>query len=126
MGKYDSYNPQSYKAQRQEGVHPIWRGIGCVMMILIPIMAFAGAVLLVQANLEQRWLPTPYQLAQPVFLPYFGQVNYLYAYLVVAVILALIGFALLSLVYAIAYSVIGPSQYGPVDSPPIRRQKRRR
>lgn len=96
------------------------------MMILIPIMAFAGAVLLVQANLEQRWLPTPYQLAQPVLLPYFGQVNYLYAYLVVAVILALIGFALLSLVYAIAYSVIGPSQYGPVDSPPIRRQKRRR
>lgn len=126
MGKYDSYNPQSYQADRQEGVHPIWRGIGCVLMILIPILAYAGAVMLVQANLEQRWLPTPYALAQPVTLPYFGQVNYLYAYLLVAVVLSLIGFALLSLLYALVYSMIGPSQYGPVDSPPIRRQKRRR
>jgi len=126
MGKYDSYNPQSYKAKRSEGVHPVWRGIGCLFMILIPIMAFAGAVLLVQANLEQRWLPTPYELAQPVSLPYFGSVNYLYAYLLVAVILSLIGFALLSVVYALVYNLVGPSQYGPVDSPPLRRQKRRR
>ena len=126
MGKYDSYNPQSYKANRPEGVHPVWRGIGCLFMILIPIMAFAGAVLLVQANLEQRWLPTPYELAQPVSLPYFGSVNYLYAYLLVAVILSLIGFALLSVVYALVYNLVGPSQYGPVDSPPLRRQKRRR
>jgi hypothetical protein len=95
-------------------------------MILIPIIAFAGAVLLVQANLEQRWLPTPYQLAQPVVLPYFGRVNYLYAYLLVAVVLSLIGFALLSLVYALIYSMVGPPQYGPVDSPPVRHQKRRR
>ena len=126
MGKYDSYNPQSYKAARSEGVHPVWRGIGCVLMILIPIMAFAGAVLLVQANLEQKWLPTPYELAQPVLLPYFGRVNYLYAYLLVAVILSLIGFALLSVVYALVYNLIGPSQYGPVDSLPVRHQKRRR
>lgn len=126
MGKYDSYNPQSYKAASREGVHPVWRGIGCVLMILIPIMAFAGAVLLVQANLEQKWLPTPYELAQPVLLPYFGRVNYLYAYLLVAVILSLIGFALLSVVYALVYNLIGPSQYGPVDSLPVRHQKRRR
>ncbi len=126
MGKYDSYNPQSYKAASSEGVHPVWRGIGCVLMILIPIMAFAGAVLLVQANLEQKWLPTPYELAQPVLLPYFGRVNYLYAYLLVAVILSLIGFALLSVVYALVYNLIGPSQYGPVDSLPVRHQKRRR
>ncbi|MCK4899705.1 MAG: hypothetical protein KAS38_13055 [Anaerolineales bacterium] len=126
MGKYDSYNPQSYQAASSEGVHPVWRGIGCVLMILIPIMAFAGAVLLVQANLEQKWLPTPYELAQPVLLPYFGRVNYLYSYLLVAVILSLIGFALLSVVYALVYNLIGPSQYGPVDSLPVRHQKRRR
>lgn len=126
MGKYDSYNPQSYKADRRESVHPIWRGIGCVLMILIPILAYVGAVMLVQANLEQRWLPTPYALAQPVLLPFFGQVNFLYAYLLVAVVLSLIGFALLSLVYALVYSMVGPSQYGPVDSPPVRRQRRKR
>ncbi|MCK5314886.1 MAG: hypothetical protein KAJ53_07175, partial [Anaerolineales bacterium] len=75
---------------------------------------------------EQKWLPTPYELAQPVLLPYFGRVNYLYSYLLVAVILSLIGFALLSVVYALVYNLIGPSQYGPVDSLPVRHQKRRR
>lgn len=125
MGKYDKYNPQSRGADRPQGVHPIWRGIGCFMMLLIPIMAYAVAVLLVQANLEQRWLPTPYILAQPVFLPYLGRVNYLYAYLMVAVILTLFGFALLSVVYALVYNLIGPPQYSPVDSPPIRRRRKR-
>ena len=28
-------------------VHPVWRGIGCFMAILIPIMAWAGAIVMI-------------------------------------------------------------------------------
>ena len=50
MTSYDKYNPRANMPSRPYRVHPIWRGIGCFMMVLIPVMSYAGAVLLVEEN----------------------------------------------------------------------------
>jgi hypothetical protein len=125
MGKY-SYSRRAPIPPKPWTIHPIWRGIGCLMMILIPIMAYAGATLLVQANVDQRWVPLPPELSRTVNVPFLGDVRYLMANLVLAVFLSLVGFGVLTAVYSLVYRVLGPPQYGPLDAPPIHRNVRRR
>jgi len=126
MGKYDKFSGQSRMAKRPWQIHPIWRGIGCLMMVLIPIMSYAGAVLLVDANMEQRWVPVPFEFMRRVRLPVLGSIDHLYANLLVTVVLSIIGFALLTAVYALVYRFIGPPSLGPYDAPPERRGARRK
>lgn len=126
MGKYDKYNPQSRMAERPWKIHPVWRGIGCLMMILIPIIAFAAAILVVEANIEQGWVPIPYDMAKTVAIPFIGEINNFLAILVVAILLSLIGFGILTIFYSIIYSSFGPPRYGPLDAPPVRRSHKAR
>jgi uncharacterized membrane protein len=124
MGKYDKYNPQSRLGDKPWTIHPIWRGIGCLMMVIIPLVAFAVAVLLVDANSQQHWLVVPYQMSEDITIPFLGTIDNFYAVILVTVLLSLIGFGILTIIYSIIYSAFGPPRYGPVDSPPIRRSRR--
>jgi hypothetical protein len=50
--------------QKREGPHPIWRGIGCMMMIIVPILSYALAevtmpLLLSRGLIPQQLLFTP-------------------------------------------------------------------
>jgi hypothetical protein len=126
MGKYDKFNPRASAAQRPWDIHPIWQGIGCLLLILIPIMAYAGAALLVQANVSQGWVPIAPELAQTVTIPNVGSFDYLFANLLVAALLALLGFGLIVAIYSLVYRAVGPSRLGPLDAEPIRRKPVRR
>lgn len=116
MSKYHQTYQRPVTNPHPGSVHPIWRGIGCLLIILIPIISFAGARVLVQENLQQKWVQIPDELSGSFNVPSLGQVSF--ADLTVAVILMVIGFGLLTIVYAFIYRVFGPSPYGPMDSPP--------
>ncbi len=116
MSKYMKYESVR-KEKKPQGPHPLWRGIGCVMMVLIPVVSYAGASLLVDANLRHRWLPLPRVLYGPAAQPL------LFAELAVGVILSLLGFVLLVVVYSFLNSILGPPRYGPMDAPPLRRKR---
>ena len=124
MTRYDNYNPRARMPKRPYSVHPIWRGIGCFMMILIPVLAYAAAVLLVEENSRQCWLPMPRQLAQTIAIPMLGNVPHLLANLVVALALSLVGFGVFTALYSLFFSLVGPSRFGPLDAPPVRREDR--
>ncbi len=125
MGKYDKFNPRASAAQRPWEIHPIWQGIGCLLMVMIPVMAYAGAVLLVQANVSQGWVPISAELARPVNIPNVGSFEYLFANLMVAAVLAMLGFGLLVAIYSLVYRAVRPSRLGPLDADPIRRKTKR-
>ena len=118
MAKYEKYSGPQIKP-RPWDIHPVWRGIGCLLMVLIPVISYIAADLLVAANANQRWLTLPAELLQAVGVPAIGKVPHLYANLIVTVILSLIGFGLLTIVTSLLYSVTGPPRYGPLDSPPF-------
>jgi len=120
MGKYDKYSSRSRMPERPWKIHPIWRGIGCLLILIIPVMAYAGAVVLVNMNSEKGWLPTPRELTQTVTLPVFGPVDNFYSVLIMTFLLAIIGFGLVTIIYSIIYSAVGPSYLGPLDAPPVR------
>lgn len=122
MGYQQYRRPQ---LQKQQGVHPIWRGIGCFLMILIPIMSYAGAELLIEQNNSAHWVAVPAELARTVPVPQLGNVPHLYATVVVMIMLMVLGFGVLTVIFAFFWSAVGPSKYGPLDARPLRRSDRR-
>ncbi|MDD5467646.1 MAG: hypothetical protein PHS96_07550 [Anaerolineales bacterium] len=125
MSKYYSYSRQAPPKPRPWKIHPIWRGIGCIMFLLIPILSYAGAILLVEANTKQRWVPATTRIMRSVTVPGLGAVEHLYANLMVTLVLMLVGFAGVVALYTLVFSIFGPSSLGPLDAPPERRSTRR-
>jgi hypothetical protein len=121
-----------YQKKVKPEIHPVWRGIGCLFMIIVPIMAYALASLLVPV--VQATGRLPYQLFQRLHFPlwvyktpvlssvgyFLGSIDDFWA-LVMLFIISLILFSFLaSLVYTTVYQSIGPKRYTPLDAPPSR------
>ncbi len=107
--------------KRKEPVHPIWRGIGCLLMILIPIISFASATLLVQQGIPQRYIAITGDLAFQYPVPGFGSLPIFYVLIVTAVI-TFLGFVFVSFLYSMIFRMGSGSRYGPLDAPPIKRK----
>ena len=60
MGKYGSFKQELYK--RPYDVHPVWRGIGCIMMILIPLDFDRRVNGLDRRPGQKQGWPIPYEL----------------------------------------------------------------
>ncbi len=125
MSRYSKYAQKP--KERPWEVHPIWRGIGCLMILIIPIMAYAGADLLVKANMQQSWLREAnwaVELMRTQVVPViYYPVPHLYANLAVAFVLTVLGYGLMMFFYTIMYSAMGPPRLGPLDAPPERRRR---
>ena len=122
MGKYQSYTKKEDLRDREVRIHPVWRGIGFALIILTPIIAYAGMLVLVDANTQNGWVTIPPDLVAP------GSDPLLYVKIILVIVLILLLYAVFSLITFIFYSLFGPSRYGPLDVPPTvyrgRRYKR--
>lgn len=119
MGKYDRVGRRS-APPRPWKIHPIWRGIGCFLLILVPIVAYAGGELLLAANQQQGWFPLPAEVLRAVWVPLLGWQPHLIGSVVVTLLLSFAGFGILTVFYALIYQIFGPPRLGPMDAPPIR------
>jgi hypothetical protein len=132
MGKYTTYSRQPPKP-RNLGVHPVMRGIGCIMMVVVPILAYGAAVLVVNYGIQAGW-PLPPELLgtitiHPLLLQvrnldpiwnFLMQQNNLLAHLLFAAAITLVVGGLMAVIYGYLYSIFGPPRYGPQDAPPMR------
>ncbi len=117
----------------QPQTHVIWRGIGCLLMLIVPIMAFILATITISLAVTAGW-PLPYQLLGTPVMPadlwkiqaitpvlgFIESQNNLYAILLVTVLFIVFLSAVLTFIYAVMYRIVGPSRYGPLDAPPPR------
>jgi len=139
MAKYHKLSRQTPLPQRPWAVHPIWRGFGCLLLVVGPFIAFGFAHILVEIDIKQGWFQIPVEMRNTITIPGTinlfdlsltigkgGKITHFYADLIFTIVLLLLGFALIMIIYSIIYSLIGPRRYGPVDSPPIRRSQKRR
>lgn len=132
MGKYTSVRKAAPPPRNQE-VHPLMRGIGCIMMIIVPILAYGSAVLLVNYGVSRGWPIPPSWLGTPTFHPLLwrlqglttvlgflqSQTN-LMANLVFAIAITVVIGGIMAIIYGYIYKLFGPPQYGPTDAPPER------
>jgi hypothetical protein len=118
MGRYTVIRQEEKKHPE---IHPVWRGIGFILMIITPFMAYASAMLLLDQNKTQGWVQIPGQFYFPNFpIPDIGIIAF------VTMIMWIILYSALSLVTFLIFRMFGPSRYGPTDMPPIERKIRRR
>lgn len=119
MGRYD---PNMVAGDTGPGwkIHPVWRGIGCIMIFLLPAMSYAGAVELVKANFQHGWFGIPIELTGPPQYPY------LFAYLLIGILLLIASLSILVTIYSFIYRSAAGSRLGPLDAPPERLQKRKK
>jgi hypothetical protein len=128
MGRY---SPTTIRPKPKiEGPHPVWRGIGCILMIVVPIISLGLAELTVQSNWAQLYVPyqllgypvMPAILWKPGFLdPVLGFIQGLpnfYGVLVLFLLYLIVIGAFVSVGNAYLYKTLGPPRYGPQDAPP--------
>lgn len=118
MGKYQSFMKERPPSNERK-IHPIWRGIGFALMIIVPILSYVASLLILQENNTQHWFPIPAELIAR------GSDPLLYTKIFITVILCIIAFGVFNLITAIANSMFGPPRYGPMDAPPVRKSRRK-
>jgi hypothetical protein len=125
--------------ERPWKIHPVWRGIGCFMALIIVVMSYAGAKELTDYNQRAQKFGLPDQLYDKVHISYTKYIPALkeddvvnkflakikYGYLVFMLIFMFIGFGAFSFVYSALYRVSGPSRYSMLDSPEVKRPRRK-
>jgi hypothetical protein len=131
MSKYSKYQKKEYK--RPLGLHPIWRGIGCLVAVILPIISYFGSIELLKIGVEKSW-PIPqsllgfvqfplwvwkYQILTNILAPITIIPNF-YAIVVLTIVLTIILSGILSLLYSIIYRMVAPPLLSDVDAPPIK------
>ena len=110
MSKYDAYRPEKPRRRTMQ-VHPIWRGIGFVFMIVTPIVAFFATQLILEQNVEKRWFTIPRDLIAS------GSDPYLYVKILGTIAIVFVSYAIFMLITFVVYWILGPSRLGPMDTP---------
>ena len=113
MGKYKSYSRQPEGPPKKTGIHPIWRGVGFILIILTPILAYFGALALLEENSLHGWVKIPNDLIAPTADPLL----YVKIILTLALIFAI--YIVFMLITFVLYRIFAPPRYGPYDVPPV-------
>ncbi len=111
MGKYDGYNVRKAQPRSRE-IHPVWRGIGFAMMILIPILSYIGALIIIEENAKQGWFAIPRDLISKYVEPY------LYVKIIITLCLIFVFSAIFMFVNALLHRLLAPPRYSVYDVPP--------
>ncbi len=132
MGKYDKASRRTPPPQKPWTIHPVWRGIGCIWLLLSPVISYIIGYMLVEYDMKSGFYPIPPDFTRSITIPlarYFPinnlAVPHLYGTLLVGAVILIVGFGVIMVMYAIIYSIMGPKRLGPLDAPEIHRRTRR-
>jgi hypothetical protein len=138
MGRYGSPVQRETSVRKPEESHVMWRGLGCVLMIVIPLISWALSVQIVNYMVKKGYALPVELMGRPsmpgfirgtglnaILLPLFST-NNIYAYLFFTLICIIVISSVFSLVYAIVYRAVNPYRYGPTDAPPPKRNPKKK
>jgi len=116
-------------------IHPAWRGIGCLLVVLIPIMGWGLGGVFLEKNVQYGWgVPIPPELnVTPSAVWKFAassgispeMLTPFYARLMLMVVFSVVVYGVLTVAYSVIYRVSGGGRGSPLDVP-LSSQPRRR
>ena len=119
-GEFWDFKDQEKLAKKRQGLNPVWRGIGCLLLSGFTVGGYYFAEWLVRENERQGWLSIPASYYSPSFAPWLPEG--ILIKLVVAFLFFIFSFGLLNLVYAL----IIPREKPEAAPPPLKRSVRKR
>ena len=132
MSKYKFAKPDD-KAPKRHEVHPVMRGIGCIMIVIVPILSYIASSLLIGTGFGSQVIPPAWygritfppllaRLTGPLgdLIRSISSIDHLAANLVMTVVIIVVVGGIMSMIYGYIYEIFGPPKYGPTDEPPPR------
>jgi hypothetical protein len=123
MGKYNSMSRRESTKQEPQKLPPIWRGIGFAMMIIIPIMSYAGMRVVMDYNQAHNYALFAIPLDA---INHYGGDPYLFIEIGLTLFLMLVLYSGLMLFTFVLNRIFIPSQLGPFDVPRVAYRRRKR
>ena len=135
MGKYRFDN-----STKKKELPAIWRGIGCTMIILLPIISYLAAALFLEINSIRFFFYglSPALFGEPSIPQILWKVNSIRPFLqeirswtnlevnlIFASVILIILSGIISAIYSAMFRAVNPSRYGPTDAPPSRHKAKK-
>jgi hypothetical protein len=108
------YRPRE-STLKKEHINPIWRGVGCVILVGMTIGGFWAAGYLIDLNL----IPLPTNLDIEIWE--FTIPGRLVLQLLATALVDIVVYGLMTM----AWAIVNPPKLGPLDAPPVRPKGRR-
>jgi hypothetical protein len=105
---------------RKKRIKSLWRGIGCLLIVILGFLGYYASGWLLQANAKNHWVYIPPELYYPSFAPWLPPG--ILIRVAIGVLLVMLGFGVLNVVYAVLFP-IKPSE---TDVPPMSPLDRRK
>lgn len=120
MGKYYGSGGRQVEQERKSSEpHPVWRGIGFLIILLTPVLGYSAAMLLISENTKQGWFKIPTDLIYRGGVDFLPNDPLLYVKAILTLVLMFIIYFLLQLVAMILYRLVAPPRYGLYDVPSV-------
>jgi len=126
------YTKLQHREKRRPEIHPIWRGIGCILLVVVPLVTFALTTLVVPLLAATGYVPQgllghinfpawAYRL--PVLsgiATFIGGFDKLGLGIIVFIVILVWFTGIFSFIYVAILQIIGPPRYSEIDAPPPR------
>jgi hypothetical protein len=117
MGKYGGGSFQAKQQQEmreaRHRIHPIWRGVGLLLIVITPVLGYFSGLVLLAENAKQGWFMIPLEWLAP------GADQLLFVKIGLTLVLGLLIFFIFQFLSMIIFRAFGPPRYGPFDVPPV-------
>jgi hypothetical protein len=100
--------------------HPIWGGIGCLIIVVLGIMGYFLSGLLIETITANEWIQIPEEVLSSSVGQFFLEGVFLQ--ILMTIIIMIGGYTIISVFYAFLF----PPQLGEKDAPPMYRRRRQR
>ncbi len=100
---------------KKKRVNPIWRGVGCIVMVAVTLGGYFFSGWFLGANAQAGWIQIPAEVIRPAFAPWLP--SGLIVKLIVAFLFMMLSYGIVTTIYAIVF----PIKLGETDAPPLKR-----
>jgi len=131
MGRHSTRAKEKESVVRNT-VNPYMRGIGCLLMLIVPVFSYGVGYYLADQHIGIGLLPTEWYgfITVPPALANFRGLSFIanflatqphfMATLAFTVVTIVVVGGIVSIIFGYMYSIFAPSKYGPMDVPPPR------
>lgn len=108
------YTSEGVENKKKSGqTHPVWRGIGLLLMVLLPVMGYIGSLMVLEENRRQSWFRIPGDLLIS------GPDQLLLVKAILTVVIAAVLYFIIMMLTFIIFRIVAPPKLGPTDAPPV-------